>query len=141
MTETAKKRCRWPWFVLAAVLLLVAGTLAWQFRPLNATEQKLVGAWLCKFRGQTYRFAENRRYQFIDSELDATQEGSWKATDSSLVLRPDSDPESSLLDRANWFVAGLLYPKTSTLEWRSNDHLRAFGESLIRAPTKKTPAR
>lgn len=95
---------------------MAAGTLAWRFRPLNAAEQKLVGTWNCKFRGQTYRFGTNRRYQLIDAELGATQEGRWSATDSSLVLRPDSDPELSLLDRANEVVADLLLPKTSRME-------------------------
>lgn len=46
MTETVKRRHRWAWLVLAAVLLLVGGRVAWRSRPLNAIERRLVGDWI-----------------------------------------------------------------------------------------------
>lgn len=45
MSERTKKRRGWKLGIASIGLLLVAGWCGWQFRPLNATERKLVGTW------------------------------------------------------------------------------------------------
>lgn len=45
MPELAENRCRWPWGVAALVILLVCLPLAWSFRPLTASEKRLIGRW------------------------------------------------------------------------------------------------
>jgi hypothetical protein len=128
-----KRRRRWPWVVLAAVLVLVGGTIAWQNRPLNATERELVGHWRCKSRSLTCSFAANRRFQFDDTDVNAIPfEGRWSATDSSLVLWLDIDPELPLPTRVHSFAARLFRPVTTTVHWRGPDHSKAFGDEHFR---------
>lgn len=108
--DTLKKRRRWPWVALAFVLCLVGGPLAWQLRPLNATERALVGTWDCDKRTMdegTLTFTSNRRYTQQMGRLVIP--GSWRVVDGALVLRSDPVPPpttvwSRLLSRLSPFV-------------------------------------
>ena len=92
MTDVAKRR-RWPWRILAAVLVLSGGVIAWQFRPHNSIERGLVGTWAGtkpeparlvfdpdgRYRGvmfHTVRDKTGRR----NLALQPVQEGRWKVT-------------------------------------------------------------
>lgn len=79
MTETVKKRRRWPWVVLAA-LLLIGGPIAWRFRPLNAKERALVGTW--KSYRETVTFLPDRRILGGGNDV-----GSWSAAERTLYVR------------------------------------------------------
>ena len=82
MSEAAKRRCRWPWVVLAAVLLLVAGSITWRFRPLNATESALVGHWLDPAANVQVEFRSDRRLLADGQDIAA-----WSASEKAISLR------------------------------------------------------
>ena len=120
MTETTKRRRRWPWLVLAVGMLLVGGQLAWRFRPLNATEKLLVGKW-----GGTnpdvvvYHFHRDRRFTSL------TTSGSWRASPGLLTL--ERDPFDSqghpLQDRLEICFRRILHPRQCTLKFDGPDQL------------------
>lgn len=93
MSESVKKRRRWPWVVLAAVLLLFGGPIAWSFRPLTAVERSLIGTWTSAgVRGSTtssqlpksLRFMPNRRWSVRMAQGEFREIGSWDAGPTDL---------------------------------------------------------
>ncbi len=89
MTEIVKKRRRWPWAVLAVVVLFIGAPIAWQFRPLNSTERALVGRWQHPLGVDAiYQFGSNRRctLTFPSSPPNFAVHGSWSASDSQLQI-------------------------------------------------------
>lgn len=105
MSETVTRRRRWPWVVLAVLLLLVAGPLAWKYRPLNATERKLVGAWApvsepnnrVRFMA-THRVGRNSRSRVllptggVEDDIRHFEEfASWTANSNELRLTLDTE--------------------------------------------------
>ncbi len=128
MTESVKKRRRWPWLVLASVLLMVVGGFPFtsRYRPLSHTERRLVGVWTTPLP-QTdaiadttstlhYYFNADRTYVIvIESRLpppaDSTRvvrqadaQGRWSCSESAVTLIPKesetdwSTPESHLYE-------------------------------------------
>ena len=95
--STVGRRRRWPWVVLAAVLVLVGGPLAWRFRPLNATEKRLVGRWQSTFvDGSIYEFRPDRRWK----HSLFGERGSWTAANGEISFR--LDPSSPPLTVQPW---------------------------------------
>lgn len=86
MTETVKRRRRWPWLVLSATLLLACVPIAWRLRPLNTAERALLGDWTAlegldgSVRTSTTFYAD--RTFAMDEELV----GSWNASTSVVRL-------------------------------------------------------
>ena len=70
---------------VVGLISLVAGVVAawflWAARPLNETEQKLVGVWTAPGRGQ-WTFSEDRRVTFMGISA------AWDAEDSILSISP-----------------------------------------------------
>ena len=152
MSETVTRRRRWPWVVLAVVVLLVAGPLAWKYRPLNATERKLVGVWAVASKPeQKIRFSPSRR---IGNNMHSTTSlatgvettefgdfedfGSWAA--SSRGVRVDLDPE--LMPPQPWFErVQFVFLHLFGIEddgfpitFDGEDHLVFEGDVLMRVP-------
>jgi len=138
MSDTVKKPRRWPWIVLAAVLLLICGPIAWRTRPLNATERRLVGHWRCKDRDLMLSLAANRRFQMAEIPVNALPlEGRWTATASSLIIVPDAAPETPLLTRAYSLASHLLSPVSTSLRWHGPDQITVFADVHVRVPPEE----
>ncbi len=93
MSDTVRKRRRWPWVVLAA-LLLISGPVAWQFRPLNQMELALVGKWRSADPDRKLhveiQLAANRRYRtMVRGDETGTGTGPWTARGNTLYLGQD----------------------------------------------------
>jgi len=139
LSETVKRRRRWPWWLLVTVLLLGSGWIAWRFRPLNATERTLVGRWESIDDGSLYEFAASRRFQTTnpDSRV-ATMQGLWSATDSSLSFR-DHVPRAKFshlpwLKRMRAYAVVTFLPSTAEVRWHSPDRFEMYGYEFARIP-------
>jgi len=90
MSETAKRRRRWPWLFLAALLVLVGGPVAWQFRPLTPAERALVGHWRSSVHDADYHLSSDHRFQLtldLGDQESLPVRGSWTASGSSFHVR------------------------------------------------------
>lgn len=120
MTETVKKRRRrWPWVVLAAVLLLALGPKAWQLRPLNATERQLVGKWGHDPDHVVWDFHADRH------AIGLGFRGTWSASSDVVTLRRyqfDIQAED-LLHRLTIFYRRLRYPVRNRLTFEGPDRI------------------
>jgi len=104
-----KSRRRWPWAILAVVLLLVGGPIAWRFRPLNETERRLVGTWRSKYEAE-YTFRLDHSF-----ETAYGIRGRWSVSGSMLQLRTVPDfPTSLVSTRLYW--DSILTPTSWTQE-------------------------
>lgn len=107
MSGTRKKRRRWPWILLAAVVLFAGPPLAWRYRPLNATERGLVGTWITPQTDEIYVFTPDRRFRYSLGVRPRSTilEGSWQGGGGHLQLRSDLDHlfESRTTGGANLF--------------------------------------
>lgn len=94
------RRRRIGWISLTAGLVLVIGVpLGWQFRPLNAVERRLVGVWSTPSvdgRGNYLILGAGHRLTHgngnfdparRDGGLKSRMEGTWRATETSVVGR------------------------------------------------------
>lgn len=95
MTETVQRRRRWPWMLLAALVLSIGGPVVWRLRPLNAEERAVVGVWTAgrdPVRGidrheltlSPYRSFLRRYFNNDGSVSDET--GSWHIDGRALVI-------------------------------------------------------
>jgi len=128
MTETVKKRCRWPWVIGTVALALIGGPIAWEFRPLSATEKRLVGDWYDPIQPEAgIRFYGDRRYEAIemldppptyvntvvrgvpvqseampssgDRKIRSVTKGSWHAEGNQVTRSPDVELMSQVWNR------------------------------------------
>lgn len=122
MTETAKRRRRWPWIVLAAVLLPVCGSMAWRCRPLNTAERGMLGHWT--FLESSI---ETRAVFYADRTfaIDGETVGSWSASPSTIWLRtPVTFAETAGLPwptRLAFFIGHRLLSGSTGIEWDGPD--------------------
>lgn len=95
MSDIVKKRRRWPWVILAVLLLLVGAPIAWRLRPLNETERSVIGTWRCEhdYAIDYETFTSDRRltirtdnFATGDSE---TVTGTWYAANGVLYTSID----------------------------------------------------
>ena len=130
------KRRHWPWLVLAALLLVVAGPRLWRFRPLNATEKSLVGRWQSTRDGPIYTFRADRSYEcsFIFDSW-----GTWTAANGEISFQyPLSFPSprgQSWLGRFKTFYSQL-HPTRVTFNLHGPDLLLMVGNSYARLPDR-----
>ena len=121
MTETAKRRRRWPGIVLAAVLLPVCGSMAWRFRPLNTVERAMVGHWTFLATSAETRasFSTDRTFK-MDEVV-----GSWSVSGSTLWLRtPFTFAQTAGLPwhgRLSLFIGSRFATGSAQIQWDSPD--------------------
>lgn len=137
MTETVRKRLRWPWMALAVVLLLVGGPIAWRFRPLNKSERRLLGTFEVSFRDgvlglqtpgfvlEEVTFYSNRQYvrRILDVGHPVVQRGSWEAGQDTITLKPISPTGIGVPwhARLRAYVSELLQPRREAMGWDGPD--------------------
>jgi len=136
MTEIAKRRRRWPWVAAAVVLLLVGGSLAWRFRPLNSAEKAFVGHW---HDGSTngFRFDANHCCAG-DGAGGEVVTGTWSARGNTLSIRFRTE----LKDYANlpWqmglsrYLETLLSPPSGKVKWDGANRFFWQGNEFVRVP-------
>lgn len=93
MTEALKKRRRWPW-VLVALVLMTAASFAWRSRPLNEMERALVGEWRSADPDRklhvAIQLAANRRYRTtVSGNETGTGTGRWTARGNTICFGQD----------------------------------------------------
>lgn len=136
MTETVKRRRRWPWVVLTTVLIAVAWPLAWRYRPLNAEEQRLVGTWrsLPAYDGaaiRTYQFTNSRRYSRYTESGFFEDSGTWQMSKGVVTFHRDRSIRSmvgdaiaackAFVDPSTWQDVTVLWP--IRVEFKKDDQV------------------
>lgn len=119
MSEIAARRRRWPWGVISVIVLVVGVPLAWKFRPLNATERKLLGTWESSPKNRLSFHADRRFYLSGATPGDPVSEeaksfipplefgGTWTASGNSLYRDGFSHLDMPWQDRLTLFWATL----------------------------------
>ena len=136
MSDPAMKRRRWRNALVAIVLAIVGGGVAWIFRPLTETERALIGTWSAPWGEIT--FQANRRYRLTEG-VPATgpaSGGSWSAGSNRLSICPDVNTPlqwNTLLFHARVFLSSAERTGTGTLTFAGPDSL----ESLPDGPDAK----
>lgn len=148
MSGTPMKR-RWPWVVLAVVVLFAGPPLAWRYRPLNATERRLVGTWITPQALEVYRFTPDRRFQYtwVTQTNSPKMEGSWRCSADRIHLQSDLGHlvDSHDLGIGNWFrrtYQSLVAPPAgvpirfdgSTVDFGQGPYLRADPQTFRPEP-------
>ncbi len=100
---------RWPWFVLAAAVVVFGPPLLWMHRPLNQEEKRLVGSWVLLPHADAerpiYMFQADRTFTFTPSPNDnprfrrLVDSGWWEHSEGRYLLHRDAAP---LPGRATW---------------------------------------
>jgi len=103
MSETVRKRRRWPYVFIGLILLAIAVPFAWAYRPLNAAERELVGTWAkVDSPGERLNLGADRTYTWTGISTltfpDAPPKtihslggrGTWTASSARLILRDDT---------------------------------------------------
>ena len=83
-TNQTPRRRRWPWIVLAGLLIVVGTPLAWMYRPLNGSERRLAGSW--RTDRASLELGANRRFQYIALPGAPPMVGTWSASGDHLIL-------------------------------------------------------
>lgn len=135
--DTAKRRRRWPWVALAALVLLIVGPIAWRFRPLNADERALVGHWQGAGPAtQVWEFDADRRWRIRSTETNSADTcGNWTATSTAISFTQDLSRIG--LQNLPWHrrVLAQFRAKTPTpnpIEWRGSDCFSFLGYEMKR---------
>lgn len=134
MTETAKKRRRWPWAILVVVLLLAGGRIAWRFRPLNAAELAIVGKWaVTEPSGPIAHFRPDHSVF-----LDGREIAEWSASANSLSLKYRVSigdyPTLKWSARLSAYIKLRLFPQSYELTWDGADHFSLDIGEFYRVP-------
>lgn len=118
MNEIAKRR-RWPWVVLAALLIVGGGPIAWRLRPLNAEERSVIGIWRCRVPHApstfTITFTDDRRYLLVRGNFQDTEEGNWFLSGDRLTC--SAKIPGPLFHRFDWSVGDILHGVSRRRRW------------------------
>ncbi len=130
--EVPKKRCRWPWVILVALVFLIGGSMAWRFRPLNPVERAILGKWIRHDGGgdeYTVTFSSNRTFSMDDEVV-----GTWNASGSSCSLRIPLTFEDTagrpFLERLYLFLGNMLLSGTAEIRWDTPARFSLIAEGL-----------
>lgn len=140
MTETAPKRRHWRWVILACVLLLVGGPIAWQFRPLNATERRLVGSWsiddsVDPARTNLCTFRPDRTVVLSNCQGARPLIGRWRATSTHLDMSGICAPDAPMLIRLSMVYHELANRIPRRIRFADDATLSVNHASWSRVPT------
>ena len=117
MTEAIwMRRRRWSWGIPAVCLILVLGRVAWSFRPLNATEQSVLGHWALELEDFVRELTLKADRHYVERITVYTASGgfrrssstgTWTASASVLSLFPESSSHPPIqmdfqLDDRGW---------------------------------------
>lgn len=135
MTEIVKRRRRWPWVVLAAMLIVCGGPVAWRFRPLSAEERSVIGIWRCRVPRApstfTITFTDDRRYLLLRGNHQSEEEGQWSISGDRLTC--SAEIPGLLAHRFDEYVGDILNGVSRRRQW-----LVAF-ETADRMRVTETP--
>lgn len=134
MTEIVKRRRRWPWVALVALVLLIGGPIAWRFRPLNTVERAFVGHWN---DGSTNGFRFDANHCCAGDGADGEViTGTWSARGSTLSICFRTEfkdyanlPWGSALSR---YLETLLSPPSGEVKWDGVNHFSWQGTEFVR---------
>ena len=139
MIETVQKRRRWPWAVLAAVLLLIAAPIAWRSRPLNAAETALVGRWVRAADGWSMEFRSDRIF-FEGPPPGPDPPLEWSASEHTIRVTHTYSSEDSareaLADRFYLVMRGRKKYRDIQYRRAGSERLWFYGREFVRAPDK-----
>lgn len=135
MSDIVKRRHRWPWAILAVLLLLAGGPIAWRFRPLNAAETALVGEWRPELGVDRHEFLFTSDRRFTHRLQDKVVfSGWWEANGEELSIWNEGPPTwrtvPATLIRILQGDAGDCYLKTRGVHFYSPDQV-AFSEAEV----------
>lgn len=83
MTETVKRRRRWPWIAAAAAILLLL-VLVVCFPPMTGTERQMLGTW--RQAGSRVELTFERGHRMVRRLREGlTSFGRWAATDGRIT--------------------------------------------------------
>ena len=102
MIQTPKTRSR-RWLHLFAVLsaIIILSPLAWRYRPLNASERRLVGTWRSESGWINLRLGADRVASLGGGDADPVPYASWKASGNALYMTSlEPDPQVASL---SWY--------------------------------------
>lgn len=105
MAEIAKGRRRWPWWILAVVvLLLFGGPFAWRFRPLNAAERRMLGTWVdAEFPDTRFTFRPDRTSTRPGCDPAPDVLGIWMCSQDRLFQQDDYEaPQTPMAILKRW---------------------------------------
>ena len=132
MSETVQQCRRGPWLALGAVLLVVGGLIAWQYRPLNGAEKSLVGRWTLVGAEEQVELRSDRRLL-----CGGEPAGTWSASANSLSLRSWMSVRylsgRLWLDRIGVFFQTRLVPCSRDVTWVGPDRFALAGNEFIRS--------
>lgn len=118
--------------MMTALLLLVGLPIAGRFRPLNATEWRLIGTWAFVSDGtQKMHFREDRRVVCINGREPEKEIASWTAADEGRQLRIFAD--DARVARFGWSARLMALMerfrprKPSTLRFHDSDRALIYG--------------
>ena len=128
MSEVPKKRRPRARLALWSVLVLLTIWVGWLYRPLTAPEKSLLGYWTRADGEVIYQFGRNRRFRAQNRDSgDRWMYGSWRASDSSITLKPDlpkGDMSAFPWTRRVWIYFDLIVAShRATLRWDGRDRM------------------
>jgi len=128
-----KSRRRWPWAILAVVLLLVGGPIAWRLRPLNAAERTLIGFWVVEGGSRSMHLTADRCIRIAGKDV-----GAWSASEKAISVRYavafKDLAGAPWLDRIYTYFKMREPQQTSDIRWKGPDRFRLGNEEFVRAP-------
>ncbi len=136
--ETVRKRRRWLWVILGSLVLLIGGSIAWQLRPLNATERALVGRWSFVSHDESFEFRSDR--YFVAG--GGTEVRSWNASENTIAVQwPVSFAQlggGKWTDRLATYFKRLSPPVPTPFNWVGPDRIVWGGKEFVRIREEAT---
>lgn len=138
MADSIKKRRRWPYAVFA--LLMLGGAFACLFRPLNATERRVVGHWVSTDSWRTpWTFLPNRTFHWLHASGQSVR-GTWSCSSSMIEIVHYGAPTKSLWMRAEERVRSFWNGwDRHSIDFTPNGNLLISSLEYVRVPNPEQP--